>query len=307
MNDRTEWLEQRKKGVGGSDCAAACGQSRYLTAYELWLNKTGRTPIEREDNEAIRFGRAMEAIAADMFAQRKGVKLRRRNPILQHPKFPFMRASIDRQIEGQRAGFEAKNVNSDYYKFSGEWGPEGSDEVPIEHLLQTQHYLCVTGYDVWHLGAVVGGNSLKCYVIEPDRELHEMIVEAEAKFWTYVEIDEPPEFDFQHKHAVEMLRRLHPGTNGETVALDPALLDWHNVRLQADEEIKRYEAVSNGARAHILHALGDAAAGRLANGGLYKRKVIHRPAYSVDACDYTTLTYSKPKAASAKEQSENDE
>ncbi|MGF6790201.1 YqaJ viral recombinase family protein [Paraburkholderia sp. 35.1] len=295
MNARNDWLAERRKGIGGSDAAAAIGQSRYQTAYELWLDKTGQTTGEREDNETTRFGRAMEAIAADMFAHRTGVRLRRRNQIIRHPKYQFMAASVDRLVEGRREGFEAKNVNADFFRFSGEWGEQGSDQVPVEYLCQCHHYLTVLNYDAWHLGAVVGGNRLVTYTIERDPEFSELLIGQEMMFWTFVETGEPPPFDYSHRHAVEILKHLYPGTTGETIALDAALMDWHNVRIEADEQVKSYQAVSDGARAHILHAMGEAAIGRLPNGGAYKRKNVHRPSYSVDACDYTTLTYSKPK------------
>jgi hypothetical protein len=71
------------------------------------------------------------------------------------------------------------------------------------------------------------------------------------------------------------------------------------VRWDADAKVKQYEAVSDGARAQDV--MKDAAVGRLPNGGAYKRKIVHRPAYQVEDCDYTTLTYSKPKAEAKKE------
>ncbi|MGF6986506.1 putative phage-type endonuclease [Paraburkholderia atlantica] len=301
MNVRDEWLAQRKKGIGGSDCAAVCNQSRYRTAYDVWLEKTGQADLERESNEAMRFGHAMEAIAASMFAQRFNVRLRRRNAIIRHSRWPFVAASVDRLIEGRREGFEAKNVGYEYWKYSGDWGEEGSDQVPIEHLLQTQHYLLATGFERWHLGAVVGGNSLKCYVIEPDQELHELILDAERNFWHCVETRTPPPFDYTHPQAVGLLKRIYPGTSGGIIDLPDEIVHWHHMRLSADEQVKAYQAASDTARAHILHMLGEAAIGRLPDGGSYRRKIIHRNAYTVDACDYTTLTYSKPKAGDSKE------
>ena len=35
-----EWLEWRKKGIGGSDASVVCGISRYKSPVELWLDKT---------------------------------------------------------------------------------------------------------------------------------------------------------------------------------------------------------------------------------------------------------------------------
>ncbi|MGF6920173.1 YqaJ viral recombinase family protein [Paraburkholderia sp. 40] len=304
MNAREEWLIERRKGIGGSDAPAVCGQSRYQTAFEVFLEKTGQAPPEPETNEAMRFGQAMEAIAAQMFSERTGLRLRRKNSIIRHSRWPFIAASVDRLVEGRREGFEAKNTSYEYWKYSGDWGAEGTDQVPVEHLIQTQHYLLATGFERWHVGAVVGGNSLKCYVIEPDQELHELILEAEHTFWEHVERREPPDMDYDHPHAIGLLKRLYPGTGGGVIDLPADIQAWHQVRLDADEQIKAYQAVSDGARAHILHAMGEAAIGRLPDGGQYRRKIIHRGEYTVEACDYTTLTFSKPKAGDTKEKAE---
>ena len=39
-----DWLEWRKKGIGGSDASVVCGISRYKSPVELWLDKTGQLP-----------------------------------------------------------------------------------------------------------------------------------------------------------------------------------------------------------------------------------------------------------------------
>ena len=84
-----------------------------------------------------------------------------------------------------------------------------------------------------------------------------MIVDGVNAFWSHVERREPPPFDYDHPTALSLLRKLYPGTNGETITLDAAALHWHAVRMQADERAKHYEAVSNGARAHLLDMVGD--------------------------------------------------
>ena len=44
---RTEWLQERKKGIGGSDAAAILGLNPYMSNVDLWEIKTGRK--EQED------------------------------------------------------------------------------------------------------------------------------------------------------------------------------------------------------------------------------------------------------------------
>ena len=42
-----EWLEERRKSIGGSDAAALVGMNPYVTPYTLWADKTGRLPPKR--------------------------------------------------------------------------------------------------------------------------------------------------------------------------------------------------------------------------------------------------------------------
>jgi len=46
---QAEWLEVRRKGIGSSDCAAACGLNPYMSMLELWMIKTGRIQQSIED------------------------------------------------------------------------------------------------------------------------------------------------------------------------------------------------------------------------------------------------------------------
>ena len=43
---REQWLEERKKGIGGSDAATIMGLNPYKTNVDLWEEKTGRKDAE---------------------------------------------------------------------------------------------------------------------------------------------------------------------------------------------------------------------------------------------------------------------
>ncbi|MBB5443646.1 MULTISPECIES: YqaJ viral recombinase family protein [unclassified Paraburkholderia] len=297
MNAREQRLADRQAGIGGSDVAAALGLSRYKTAYQLWAEKTDRlAPENLDDIERIRFGNLMEEIIAREYARRNDVKVQRRNSIITHPKYPFMRANVDRLIVGARRGLECKNVDGMAFRF-GEWGEPGTDQVPDEYLLQCHHYMTVLDYSEWHLAACVGGNSLRTYIIERDAETEEMLIEQEHAFWQFVQRDEAPSLDYGHATTEAVLKRMHAGIDGDEIALPPTIADWHAVKLDADDHIKRYEAVSDAAKNHILEALGNAAAGLLPDGGKYTRKLIKKKEFTVEASSYIRLGYTKPKGA----------
>lgn len=300
MNAREDWLNQRRKGVGGSDAAAALGQSRHKTAYQLFAEKTGLIDGDvlfgTDTIERMEFGQAIESVIADMYAKRYGLKLRRHNRIAQHAQFPWMLASYDRTIDGRREGFEAKNVDALSYRF-GEWGEEHSDQIPVEYLMQCHHYLAVSGFERWHLAACVGGNRLAVYHVERDPEMIDLVVEGEREFWTnHVERNEPPPLDYRAASAIPLLRKMYPGTDGRTVNLPAEAEAMHFARLDFDEQAKLFEQGANAAKARILHMMGEASIGLLPNGGKYTRKLIDRKGYEVEPSKYIDFRFSKKGA-----------
>ncbi len=293
MNAREEWLQRRMSGIGGSDAAAAVGLSRFKTPYELYLEKRGDLAAEDLDGvEHIRFGNLMEEIIAREYARRNGVKVRRRNQIIAHPKFPWMLANVDRLVEGQRVGLECKNVDAMAFRF-GEWGEPGTDEVPEEYLLQCHHYMVVLDYPEWHLAACVGGNQLKTFIIGRDPELEEMLVEQELAFWQSVQSGQPPDLDYHHRTTGALLRRLHH-TIGEGEVDLSALDHWHRVRTDAKQAVARYEAAIAAADNRLLEAMGAAAIGKLPDGTFYRRKEINRKGYVVEPSTYIDFRHAKP-------------
>ncbi|GJH31410.1 YqaJ viral recombinase family protein [Paraburkholderia hospita] len=293
--NREEFLLARSSGVGGSDSAAALGLSPYKTTYELWLEKTKQLAAEDlDDVERIQFGRLMEDIIAREYARRTDVKVRRRNQVIRHAKYPWMLANVDRVIEGVRRGLECKNVDSMAYRM-GEWGEPGSDQVPEHYLMQCHHYMIVLDYPEWDLAACVGGNSLVTYTIRRDAELEEMILEGEHEFWQRVEKHEAPEPDYTHPTTLALLKRMYTGTDGGEIEFGEDLAHWHRVKQMADERVKEYEAVSDGAKAHMLRAMGNAAIARLPDGSTYKRKEVTRKAYEVAQMTYVDFRWAKAK------------
>lgn len=294
--NRDQWLIERKSGVGGSDVAPILGLSPFKTAFEVWLDKTKAELADdgMEELERIQFGRLMEDIIAREYARREGVKVRRRHELVRHSRYPWMIASPDRLIEGKRCGLECKNVDAMAFRL-GDWGEPGTDQAPDEYVLQCQHYMIVLDYPVWHLAACVGGNRLVTFVIERDAELAEMLIEAEHAFWQCVEARREPAIDYEHPTTEGVLRRLYSGTNGETTYLGEDIAHWHHVKEQADDIVKQYHGVSQVARNHILEAMGSASIGMLSDGSAYRRKVVDRKAYAVEAATYVDCRHVKAK------------
>ena len=67
-----EWLEDRRKGIGGSDVGALLGLNKYKSPYTLWAEKSGLLHTDEVDNESMRIGRDLEDYVAKRFMEETG-------------------------------------------------------------------------------------------------------------------------------------------------------------------------------------------------------------------------------------------
>lgn len=186
---REEWLSWRRGGVGGSDAAVIVGLNPYRSRLELYADKLGLIP-EREDSEAMRIGRDLEAYVAQRWAEATGKKYRRTNFMYCHDWYDFIRANIDREVIGENAGLECKTT-SVFNKSDFENG-----ETPLTYYCQCQHYMAVMGYERMYLAVLVLGKAFYHFVIERSEEEINALLENEVEFWKqHVENGIPPEPD----------------------------------------------------------------------------------------------------------------
>lgn len=286
--------EAHKTGIGGSEVAAILGVNPYCTAFELFLQKTGRLPAF-EGNAATKAGKVMEHVIGVMYAERAGVKLRRSNVTLRHPKYPWLIGHIDRDIVGVRRGLEIKNCSP---RVAHHWGADGSADGVAEYYIPQPHqYMLLMDYPAWDVAAYFGGADLRVYPVERDREMDDIIVAATHDFWhNNILADVPPEPDWQHTTTLAVLSRLHPGTNGETVDADEAILHWAAVARDAAKKASEYEKVADTAKAHMLAFMGDAAVLKLDGNEVFRRKSVARKGYTVADTTYIDARFSTTKA-----------
>jgi putative phage-type endonuclease len=172
-----EWLDARRKGIGGSDAGAILGVNKYKTPLDVYLDNTGQAP-DIEDNDAMYWGRALEDIVAYEYAKRTGKKVRRNNAILVHPEHKFMLANLDREIVGEPGILEIKTAAR-----ADDWGEPGSDEVPESYLAQVMHYMAVTGAQFADIAVLIAGRKFQTYTIQRDDQLIEHMIDVERDFW----------------------------------------------------------------------------------------------------------------------------
>ena len=183
-----EWLERRKKSIGGSDASAVVGLNPYSSPYALWAEKTGRVP-GFAGNLATEVGTYLEEFVAKKFEAETGKKVRRCNNIIYNPAYPFAHVNIDRDVVGEDAGLECKTTSElNLKKFRG-------TEFPEIYYCQCVHSMAVTGKQRWYLAVLIGNKEFKWFTLERDEAEIAALMTAEAEFWKLVKMDIPPAVD----------------------------------------------------------------------------------------------------------------
>lgn len=209
--ERDEWLKQRQKSIGGSDAASIIGLSQWSSPYTVWADKLGKIP-PKEDREAMRQGRDLEAYVAERFCEATGKKVRRENNILVNPDYPFAHANVDRIVVGEDAGLECKTtsvLNMRQFK---------NGAFPDNYYVQCVHYMMVTGCTKWYLAVLVLNQSFMFFEIERDEAEIEALAKSEEEFWKLVESETPPTPDGTTS-TTDTITAIYPESTDNLVSL----------------------------------------------------------------------------------------
>lgn len=243
----SSWLEERRKGIGGSDVAAIMGFSPWKTAYQVYQEKRKETR-DWEGNEATDWGKRLEPAIRQWYSDHTGRSVRLPQEILYHNLYPFMLASLDGFTDDGRV-VEIKTARS-----SKGWGEPGTNEIPDYYALQVQHYMIVTGFGVTDVPVSIGGGSPELYEVAADKELQEMIIEACAKFWQRVIDGNPPE-PVSYAEAVARFGKIK--AEGDVVASNE---DLERIRIlhAARKAMAELEANEEIIKGELIIKMGDA-------------------------------------------------
>ena len=245
-------IENRKKGIGASEAGIVMGLNPNISPYQLWLVKTGKAePEDLSEVPIVYWGSVHEEPIAQHYAKTMGVKVRRVTNTLFHKEHSFMLCHLDRKIENQSKVLECK-----FAMFArDDWGPSGSDIVPLPYIVQVQHQLAVTGYQEADLAVLIGGYDFRVYHFKRDEEIIAKIIEEVSEFWKCVETDTPPPLRDRTDAAL-----AYPFNKGNLVPAEGEILEavekFRAVRAKAKELETEKDELSNKLTLFIKDADG---------------------------------------------------
>lgn len=305
MNTQTReaWLEGRRAGIGGSDIAAIVGLSKWRTAYDIWLDKTGQAE-EQEDNERMYWGRVLEDIVAKEYQTRTERKVQRVNAQLIHPSHSWMMANLDRAVinpeisgtvrwkDGRLTTDRILECKTGDARTAQMWGEEGSDFAPDYYVVQCQWYAAVCNVAFVDLAVLIGGNDYRVFTIARDDELIADLMEEGEKFWSLVQRGIAPD-----PQSLEDVKRMWPQSQkGKSLIVDVTAAQKVGILAEIAEQEKRLKAQKEAIMLDLLSAIEDAEDIVFQHGGeaiaTYKTQATNR-------IDTTALKQDLPDIAAA--------
>ena len=194
--NRQEWLEARKKGLGGSDIAGIFSLPPYGCARYLWMDKKSIPEDFPNLNRRIMdMGNRLEHIVVEDYVEETGNEVSPGAELTPHPEHSFLVANTDGTIKDEyfsERGYgilECKTAGKDaYFKMM----KEGVNE---SYVLQMQAYLYVLDLKWGAFAVLLAGNPwyFQTFEVTRDEKLIKVIVDAATKFWDGVQNDDAPD------------------------------------------------------------------------------------------------------------------
>ena len=177
VQTREEFLAERQGYLGASDMGAILGVDLYRTQLDVYNEKVGLSQPFAGNRHTER-GLKLEDVAANLYTELTGRKLRRRNQALVHPEYPFLVGHIDRTAVGDKRIVEIKCPSLGNYKKIQREG------LPVSWIAQLQWYLLLSGYPTGEWALFCADQfDLITFQIAADPELQAEMVKRAVAFW----------------------------------------------------------------------------------------------------------------------------
>lgn len=254
-------IESRNSRCGASDAAAILGLSPYRSAYETWLEKTGRLEPGK-GSDATSMGQRLESPILDVAEAELGPLSR--GDLVWLPRLALPLAStLDARVKATGIPCEAK-TSGIVGPLYGTWGDDGSDAVPESYLVQVTLQMVCCEADMAHLYALLGGRGIVRYRVLRDDDLANTLVDRLARWWDrhIVQGIEPPR---DEPVPLEVAKRLRKTPHKVTTFSDEQMqlvYGWMGARSAKSAA----EKACDEAQAALLLALGESEAASLPDG-----------------------------------------
>ncbi|MBF9351380.1 YqaJ viral recombinase family protein [Mycobacteroides chelonae] len=249
-----EWLAM----VTPSKVPSILKISRWKSQYTLWHEMAGiiePAPIAEARQDDFDYGHACELAAREYWKYKNpGWRISQGEVQVSNPDLPFPNlATID--LRASR-GSTRRVVEVKTARDLGEFGDDGSGEIPRDYAAQVLMQMLITGWhDTADLVCWAQYGKPRIYHVEYDAEVAEAIIGLCVDFVESLAAGEKPELD-NTVSTYETVKAMHPDIDrGEEVQISPVAA---YELLAADGRAKENESLLRGHKSALLDQMGRA-------------------------------------------------
>ena len=286
-----EWHEERRRGIGASEVAVACGFGRYRTRYDLWREKTGAI-APWGGNEATLWGQRNEPFILADWADRNEACIIETQQQFRHERWPHLWATVDAVAttrDGEDVVVEAKCTTSRNAQLG-----DGGDDAPAEWLAQVQVQMLLSGLERAYIAVLIDGNKSREYCVAFDRAVAEALADrAEAWYCEAVETPVPP---IEWGNTDQQMQRLVEFGGRDLVDMQGTQLPtiWAQYE-DLGRKIKELEEERAELKSAAIVAMGDNSRCLIAPDRELRIEEKTRAGYMVKPAKFVTLSAKKAK------------
>ena len=231
MENKQEWLKERKNYLGGTDLSSIAGLNPYRTALDVYLDKTS-DDIACETNAAMRWGNLLEDVIAKEYSEVIGQTIAIEPNTIYHPEYKFLAANIDRWVGDKEYVLECKTAGFTRCK---EWGELGTDQIPESYLIQCAYYASICDVPKVDIAVLIAGQDFRIYTYHRNKDLEDKIIKIGVNFWhNHIEKRIPPKCV-----STRDTFNLFPQSNHHKIVAETNIMEkWEQLKAAKEEESK---------------------------------------------------------------------
>lgn len=260
--DSMEWHQLRNQGVGGSLVGTIAGLNKWESPYTAWAKRSGLIPDEVQSSPAMEWGRRLESVVLDKFAdEHPELELIREVGTWQNLERDYQIANPDALATDEHGNLCVIEIKT--ARFPDEW----DSGVPLYYLTQVQWYLSTLGLQRAYVAVLIGGSDYREFEVEADYFQQQADIALVERFLAAVEKNQSPDWDGSES-TYETVRKIHPEIQDDEVELGE--LGTQALAALATEAEAKAEALK--LKSQVLDKMGLAKKGLVDGQHLFSRQ-----------------------------------